>query len=52
MLPKIEETPAICKLKIARSTEIPLWYLESDKEDKQFNQFRHLHQGWMIIKEA
>jgi len=25
ILPKIEETPAKCNLKIARSTEIPLW---------------------------
>ena len=31
ILPKIEEIPERCKLKIARSTEIPLWYLESDK---------------------
>jgi len=29
ILPKIEETPAKCKLKIAKSTEIPEWYLES-----------------------
>jgi len=31
ILPKIEETPAKCKLKIARSTEIPLWNPLSDK---------------------
>jgi hypothetical protein len=31
ILPRIEETPDRCKLKIAKSTEIPLWYLESDK---------------------
>lgn len=30
ILPRIEETPATCNLKIAKSTEIPLWYLESD----------------------
>lgn len=30
ILPRIEEIPARCKLKIAKSTEIPLWYLESD----------------------
>jgi hypothetical protein len=29
ILPKIEEIPARCKLKIARSTEIPVWNLES-----------------------
>ena len=31
ILPRIEEIPAKCKLKIAKSTEIPLWNLESDK---------------------
>ena len=31
ILPKIEDTPAKCKEKIARSTEIPVWNLESDK---------------------
>jgi len=31
ILPKIEEIPAKCRLKIAKSTEIPLWYLESAK---------------------
>lgn len=31
ILPKIEEIPARCKLKIAKSTETPLWYFESDK---------------------
>jgi hypothetical protein len=29
ILPKIEETPAKCKLKITKSTETPLWYFES-----------------------
>lgn len=29
ILPKMEETPARCNLKIAKSTEIPLWNLES-----------------------
>jgi hypothetical protein len=28
--PRMEEIPAICKLKIAKSTEIPEWNLESD----------------------
>jgi hypothetical protein len=31
ILPKIEEIPARCRLKIAKSTEIPEWNLESDK---------------------
>lgn len=31
ILPKIEEIPARCKLKIAKSTEIPEWYLESER---------------------
>jgi hypothetical protein len=31
ILPRIEEIPARCNLKIAKSTEIPEWYLESDK---------------------
>lgn len=31
ILPKIEETPAKCSLKIAKSTEIPEWYLASDR---------------------
>lgn len=31
ILPRIEEIPAKWRLKIAKSTEIPLWYLESDK---------------------
>lgn len=31
ILPKIEETPAICNLKIAMSTEIPLWNFRSDR---------------------
>ena len=31
ILPKIEEIPARWRLKIAKSTEIPLWNLESDK---------------------
>ncbi len=31
ILPKIEETPAKWRLKIAKSTEIPLWNLESAK---------------------
>jgi hypothetical protein len=31
ILPKIEETPARCKLKIAKSTEIPVWNLESER---------------------
>ena len=31
ILPRIEEIPAKWRLKIARSTEIPLWYFESDK---------------------
>jgi len=31
ILPRIEETPAKCNLKIAKSTEIPEWYLESDR---------------------
>lgn len=31
ILPKIEEIPAKCKLKIAKSTEIPEWYLESER---------------------
>jgi hypothetical protein len=29
--PKIEDAPAKCKLKIAKSTEIPEWYLASDR---------------------
>ncbi len=31
ILPRIEEIPARCKLKMARSTEIPEWNLESDR---------------------
>jgi hypothetical protein len=31
ILPRIEEIPARCNLKIAKSTEIPEWYLESAK---------------------
>lgn len=31
ILPKIEETPERWRLKIAKSTEIPLWYLESER---------------------
>jgi len=31
ILPKIEEIPARCSLKIAKSTEIPLWNLESER---------------------
>ena len=31
ILPKIEEIPARWRLKIAKSTEIPLWNLESDR---------------------
>jgi hypothetical protein len=31
ILPRIEEIPAKCKLKIAKSTDTPLWYLESDR---------------------
>jgi len=31
ILPKIEEIPAKCSLKIAKSTEIPEWYLESER---------------------
>lgn len=31
ILPKMEEIPATWRLKIARSTEIPLWNLESDR---------------------
>jgi hypothetical protein len=31
ILPKIEEIPAKCRLKIAKSTEIPEWYLESER---------------------
>lgn len=31
ILPRIEEIPARWRLKIAKSTEIPLWYLESDR---------------------
>jgi len=31
ILPRIEEIPARCKLKIARSTEMPEWYLESER---------------------
>jgi hypothetical protein len=31
ILPRIEEIPARCKLKIAKSTEIPEWYLESER---------------------
>lgn len=31
ILPRIEEIPAKCKLKIAKSTEIPEWYLESER---------------------
>ena len=30
ILPRIDEIPATCRLKIAKSTEIPLWYLESE----------------------
>jgi hypothetical protein len=31
ILPKMDEIPAKCKLKIAKSTEIPVWNLESDR---------------------
>jgi hypothetical protein len=31
ILPRIEEIPAICRLKIAKSTEIPEWNLESER---------------------
>lgn len=31
ILPRIEEIPARCNLKMARSTEIPVWNLESDR---------------------
>jgi len=31
ILPRIEETPARCNLKIARSTEMPLWNFESER---------------------
>jgi hypothetical protein len=31
ILPRIEEIPARWRLKIARSTEIPEWYLESER---------------------
>jgi hypothetical protein len=31
ILPKIDEIPAKWSLKIARSTEMPLWYLESER---------------------
>jgi len=31
ILPMIEEAPAKCRLKIARSTEIPLWNLPPDR---------------------
>ena len=31
ILPRIEDTPAKWRLKIAKSTEIPEWNLESDK---------------------
>jgi hypothetical protein len=31
ILPRIEEIPAICKLKMAKSTEIPEWNLESER---------------------
>jgi hypothetical protein len=31
ILPKIEEIPATWRLKIAKSTEIPLWYFESER---------------------
>lgn len=31
ILPRIDEMPARWSLKIARSTEIPLWYLESER---------------------
>jgi hypothetical protein len=29
--PKIDAAPDKCKLKIAKSTEIPEWYLESER---------------------
>ena len=38
--PKIEEIPAKCKEKIAKSTEAPLWAILEDKGDKQFSQFQ------------
>jgi hypothetical protein len=31
ILPRIEDTPAMWRLKIARSTEIPEWNFESDR---------------------
>jgi len=31
ILPKIEETPARCRAKIARSTDTPLWNFLSDR---------------------
>lgn len=31
ILPRIEEMPAIWRLKIAKSTETPLWYFKSDR---------------------
>jgi len=31
ILPKIDEIPAKCKEKIAKSTEIPLWYSDVDR---------------------
>jgi hypothetical protein len=31
ILPRIEEIPAICRLKIAKSTEIPEWNLDREK---------------------
>jgi hypothetical protein len=31
ILPRIEEIPARWRLKIAKSTEIPLWNLESER---------------------
>jgi len=31
ILPRIEEMPAKWRLKIAKSTEIPEWYLESER---------------------
>lgn len=31
ILPRMEEIPARWRLKIARSTEMPLWYLESER---------------------
>jgi hypothetical protein len=31
ILPKMEEIPAKCNLKIAKSTEIPEWYFESER---------------------